>query len=46
MLSGEKISFLVTLNQKLEMFMLMGFEILNCLTNVNINNDIALINHF
>ena len=44
LLSGLKVSFLITLNQKLETFMPMEFVILNCLKNVNIN--IALINHF
>ena len=44
LLSGGKVSFLLTLNQKLETFMPMGFAILNCLKNVNIN--IVLTNHF
>ena len=46
LLSGLEVSFLVTLNRKLETFMHMGFVILNCRKNVNINNNIALINHF
>ena len=46
LLSGIKVSFLVTLNWKLETFMHMRFVILNCRKNVNINNNIVLINHF
>ena len=44
LLPEGRVSFLLTLNQKLETFMPMGFVILNCLKNFNIN--IALINHF
>ena len=43
-LSGGRVSFLLTLDGNLETFMPMGFVILNCLKNVNIN--IALTNHF
>ena len=41
LLPEGRVSFLLTLNQKLDIFMPMEFIIINCFKNVNINNFIA-----